>query len=270
MRLGSRELWYALLAIIMVTVVYALFADPINTPFASSSPFGHVIGVIGFVFMLMTELLYSLRKHYQRAARWGRMESWLKFHIFTGIVGPYMVLLHTAWRFQGLAGVVTLMMLIVVGSGFIGRYIYTLLPRTDAGVEVDESGLKYNIAAADAELLRFITNNSALVHTLPQYLVDRPKVPRSSWLLIFGRVFMEWSFNWRWWRETRIGADKPLRELKRLLDIRRKLNYQIAVLLLARRILALWHRVHVPLGIVLFITAFIHIGAAVYYVTLAK
>ena len=82
---------------------------------AASGLFGHLIGVLGFILMLMTELLYSLRKR-SRTARWGKMSDWLAFHIFTGLVGPFMVLLHSSWKFQGLAGIVMLMTVIIVVS----------------------------------------------------------------------------------------------------------------------------------------------------------
>jgi len=36
------------------------------------------------------------------------------------------------------------------------------------------------------------------------------------------------------------------------------------------RLLALWHSVHIPLGLTLFTAAFIHIGAAIYYATLLR
>ena len=78
--------------------------------------------------MLMTETLYSIRK-LRTDARWGSMARWLRFHMVTGLVGPYMVLLHTAMRFQGLAGLAMLLTVVVVVSGLVGRYIYTAVPR---------------------------------------------------------------------------------------------------------------------------------------------
>ncbi len=36
------------------------------------------------------------------------------------------------------------------------------------------------------------------------------------------------------------------------------------------RALALWHTVHIPIGVALFITAFVHIIAAIYYATLLR
>jgi hypothetical protein len=45
---------------------------------------------------------------------------------------------------------------------------------------------------------------------------------------------------------------------------------QINSLAAGRRLLAVWHVVHMPLGLVLFTLAFVHVGAALYYATLLK
>ncbi len=121
---SSRELWWAFFAGILITAIYgAVYLATRKIP-AAGELFGHTIGIIGFILMLLTETLYSLRKR-TRSANWGRMSSWLQFHIFTGLVGPYMVLLHTSWKFNGLAGITTLFTVVIVISGFVGRYIYT-------------------------------------------------------------------------------------------------------------------------------------------------
>jgi hypothetical protein len=181
---GNRELFWAFFAGIFITVVYAGVILATREIPPAGELFGHALGIFGFILMLMTEVLYSLRKR-SRIASWGRMSSWLQFHIFTGLVGPYMVLLHTSWKFQGLAGVTTLFTMIIVVSGFIGRYIYTRIPRTRDGLEIEG--------------------------TLPEAALRR-----------------------------------------------------------ARQLLALWHTIHIPIGMVLFASAFIHIGAAIYYATLLK
>lgn len=181
---GNRELWFASLAMVLITGVYALVTIFTREIPPASELFGHGLGITGFTFMLMTETLYSLRKR-SRLIKWGRMSNWLQFHIFTGLVGPYMVLLHTSWKYNGIAGVTTLLTVMIVVSGFIGRYIFTRIPRTLDGLEMEG--------------------------TLPR---------------------------------------EALRQ--------------------ARRLLALWHTVHIPLGIVLFVSAFVHVGGALYYATLLK
>ena len=181
---NAIELWLAFVAAILITGLYALVVIFTREIPAASELFGHGLGIFGFLLMLMTEILYSLRKR-MRTVRFGRMSLWLQFHIFTGLVGPYMVLLHTSWKFNGLAGVTTLLTVIIVISGFVGRYIYTRIPRT-----------------ADGNVIEGSLSADALKH--------------------------------------------------------------------ARRLMSLWHTVHIPIGMALFTAAFVHIGAALYYATFLK
>lgn len=145
---SRRELWYALLAMVIVVAAYAPISDGLASPPRPGSPAGILLGATGLLFILATESLYSFRKRSRRAAPWGRSESWLRFHIFTGIVGPFMILLHSAFSFDGLASMATLLMAATVASGFVGRYIYTLLPRSTAGIELAVADLDGIAASA--------------------------------------------------------------------------------------------------------------------------
>jgi hypothetical protein len=180
----NSELWIAFMVMVLITGIYALVIYLTGAIPPAREVFGHGMGILGFILMLMTETLYSLRKR-SRTVRWGKMSSWLQFHIFTGLVGPYMVLLHTSWKFNGLAGATTLLTVIIVVSGFVGRYIYTRIPRSLDGLEI-ESGL----------------------------------------------------------------TQEALKQ--------------------ARRLMALWHTIHIPIGMALFVSAFVHAGAALYYATFLK
>ena len=184
---GYKELWAAVIASYLIAGFYGYVLYLTGAIPAAGELFGHTLGILGFLLMIMTETLYSLRKR-SRTVRWGKMSEWLQFHIFTGLVGPFMVFLHTSWKFNGLAGVVTLMTAVVVISGFIGRYIYTRIPRTSDGIELDT----------------------------------------------------------------------PLGEV------------QAAAIANARRLMALWHMVHIPIGMALFTAAFVHLGGALYYSTFLK
>ena len=128
----AGEIWYALAAIVAVTALYVVAYLQAGAFPTASSLVGHGIGIAGSVLMLMTATLYSIRK-LRSSARWGSTAWWLKCHMVTGLVGPYMVLLHTAMKFQGLAGLTMLLTVIVVISGLVGRYLYTAVPRTIDG-----------------------------------------------------------------------------------------------------------------------------------------
>lgn len=266
MNRSNRELWYALAGVLLITLIYLLMVVRMEGAPASSEFFGHSIGILGFTLMLMTETLYSIRKR-SRAARWGRMSDWLSFHIFTGIVGPYMVLLHTAWKFNGLAGMVTLLTFIVVVSGFIGRYIYTLVPRSIDGAIIEAEVLAGEIAKTEEELTVILekqrTVPSRLVYAAAYGGAGRGLLQASSSLI--GRL--RWGVIRRRARpEERARMDR----MNKLLSRKRTLQRQQSSLATARRLLALWHSVHIPLGMALFTAAFIHIGAAIYYATLLR
>jgi hypothetical protein len=272
MRRSNRELWLALLAIGVITLLYLLVMFVLQGIPAAGGLFGHAIGILGFVLMLMTETLYSLRKRSYNA-RWGRMAAWLKYHIITGLVGPYLVLLHTSWKFSGLAGIVVLLTVVIVASGFIGRYIYTAVPRTVDGVEVEADQLLRQVELATAELSRRLDAQPELAQALAGSLDSLPDTSSSPAGLFLGRFFSDWQFR-RQVGQLRHSLPARVRpqvdQLEKLQLQRRVLYRQVASLALSRRMLALWHSVHMPIGMALFTAAFIHAGAALYYATFLK
>jgi len=269
----NREFWYAVFAVLGITTAYMFVVLWYGGVPRAREFFGHSLGILGFLLMLMTETLYSLRKR-SRRARWGRMSSWLEFHIFTGLVGPYLVLLHTSWKFNGLAGVVMLLTVVIVVSGFIGRYIYTALPRTVDGVEVKTGMLEAEIAAINAELLDWLTSHpEERMRSFARRFYFRSAQSGKPPGLLFGRSLDEWRTRFAWLREiNKLGfqASARLDKLRALLQRQRSLQRQIASLATARRMLALWHAVHIPIGMALFTAAFVHIIAAIYYATLLR
>jgi hypothetical protein len=220
----------------------------------------------------MTETLYTWRKR-SRKARWGRMAQWLNFHIFTGIVGPYMVLFHSAWHFKGLAGLTMLLTVIIVFSGFIGRYIYTAVPRSADGVELEAGQLEAQITGIQSELQTWATQQPEAAQMLQPYLAVDLGVSGESASLILNRSLLDWRERRRW-RQARRKLTPDLRRqadtLHQLARRQQALRRQLASLGMARRMLALWHTVHVPIGMVLFVSAGIHIVAAFYYATLLR
>lgn len=267
MKHDARELWWALAAIVTITLVYLAVVRQLQAIPAASSLFGHGIGIAGFVLMLATETLYSLRKR-SRRARWGRTASWLRFHIFTGLVGPTMVLLHSSWKFNGLAGVVTLLTIIVVVSGFIGRYIYTAVPRTADGLMLEADDLQRTIAATDAELQQALRQPAA--HA-PWTSAVATEAAASPTMLVLGRSVLGWrqrQARRRLFRTLDPAAQAQWQQMERLLERRDTLRRQAQSLVAARRLLGVWHAVHIPLGMALFAAAFAHIIAAIYFATL--
>jgi hypothetical protein len=262
----NRELLAALIAVLLLTVLYV----PLQSfrGGGPSSAIGHGIGIAGFLLMLATETLYSLRKHSRRMARWGRMQTWLSVHIFTGIVGPYMVFLHTGWQFAGLAGITMLFTAIVVASGFIGRYIYTAVPRTPSGAMLESAELEIAIRQAETQLHAWTSVHPERL----QILADQFNRPRATSTIgpmdVLGRIFAEITFKRRWRNEvTNLDAAtrRQAASLEQLVRRRRTLQRQMDSLRTVRRLMALWHTIHVPLGAALFAAAILHVIGALFY-----
>ena len=121
-RWWASELAWTVLTIAGVTLLYLAVARH-GLPEASGLV-GHGLGILGFLLMVVAETAYSWRKHPARTGP-GPTRVWLQVHVFAGLVGPYLVLLHSAFEFRGLAGVVTLVMVVIVLSGGVGRYVYS-------------------------------------------------------------------------------------------------------------------------------------------------
>jgi len=100
--------------------------------------FGHGVGIIGSATMLFM-LLYSLRKRTRFFGKMGRLSHWLDIHIYFGIIGPLLVILHSSFKVQGLVAVSFWSMVAVALSGVFGRYLYLQIPRN---VDDDNLSLK--------------------------------------------------------------------------------------------------------------------------------
>jgi hypothetical protein len=181
--------------------------------------------------------------------------------------------LHSSWKFNGLAGLVTLLTLVIVVSGFIGRYIYTAVPRTMEGVELDESMLAQRITLAENQIGAWLQANQQAAPALASLATASQGVGGQPLVILLETPWRIWQRKHSW-RKARRHMNASIRhqadQLEGLIRQRNLLRRQIASLAMARRSLAVWHTVHVPIGLALFTAAFIHIGAAIYYATLLR
>jgi hypothetical protein len=260
------ELKLSFVVVLFLSAVYILY-EVWTTP-DGGHPFGHALGILGAGLMLMTETLYSLRKRWHRF-RIGQVRHWLSFHIFTGIVGPFLVFMHTGLEFRGLAGLTMFLTVLVVGSGFLGRYIYTAVPRTLAGVEVDRRTLEADLQRQREELLAWSAGKSARVQTLIQQ--EAGTIALAQELTPLAVLTGRWQ-EWRERQRIRValrGLDREeqgrVKEIERLLTQQQRLMRQIRSLQTVRRLMGWWHTAHVPMGLTLFTAMFIHIFATIYY-----
>jgi len=257
------ELIAASLSVLALTAAYLIVARLTVTQ--AGLPANHGLGILGFLLMVATETLYSWRKT-RRDARWGRTHVWLKAHIFGGIVGPYMVFLHTGFHFAGLAGITFWMTVALMCSGFIGRYIHTAIPRTATGYELDVDQLETAIRDTEARLQAWAWRSAhpTQLRALSEAIEAMPIAGEERFrALPEGRTERHGREPWQQAVER---LEAPIREQVRtlgvLLDYRRALQRHAIGAVPARRLLAVWHAAHVPLAIATFAAALLHMVAA--------
>lgn len=251
------------LGVITVALVAAWYAwQARHGPPAPGSPTGLALGITGFAMMCGAETLYTLRKRLHRFTR-GAMRTWLHMHIYLGLVGAGLVLLHSAGRLHGVAGSAAGLVVVIIVSGLVGRYVYTAAPRRLDGVEMDVRELLAEFAAAEQRLQALGVRLSAR-----QLAELSAEVSPSGVGAVLGRGFLLWRQRRHIRRLVRdLGLPGPAAaaEIRRLLTTRFELQLDIQLLAATRRWLAWWHALHVPLALVMFTLAGIHIVGALYY-----
>ena len=138
-RVSRAVVAFALVGLLATAVVVAW-----RQPYTAGSDLGYALGLAGGLMMLGL-LTYPLRKHFKPLRRAGPMKPWFQAHMLLGILGPLLVIFHTGFRLSSTNAVVAFTcMVVVAGSGFIGRYAYRrihhgLYGRRASLAEFDES-----------------------------------------------------------------------------------------------------------------------------------
>jgi len=107
---------------------------------------GHGYGIIGTA-LILTNLLYLVRRRMARTAGLGSIKAWLDMHVFTGLAGGMLILFHSAFQSRTPVALVSAIALgMVILTGLVGRFLHFLAPAPDPMV------IATHIHALDATL----------------------------------------------------------------------------------------------------------------------
>lgn len=240
---------------------------PSYAAFKPGGVVGHGLGVIGSGLMILM-LAYSLRKRLRSMQRWGDIRWWLNYHIWMGITGPLLVILHTSFKVSGIIAISFWSMIAVAVSGVLGRYIYIQIPRGISGSELSMQEL-------DAERHQLLNN-----------LHERYRVSDETLRQIEGDASVSlargWSVVTSWLTSdlARLGEMARLRkilraksaladsEIKQALTIAkqyRKLARRTAFLKQTQTLLLHWHIIHKPFAVVMLLIMMVHVVVTVLF-----
>lgn len=241
---------------------------PAHRDLRPSGPVGRSLGIAGAVLMFGGTAAYIARKRLPILANAGSTKTWLEAHIFCGLVGPALVTFHTSFKFNGIVSVAYWSMLSVVASGFVGRYLYAKIPRTQRGVEMDRRAIEERAAELRRELADMTVPIQLLlrIEEMEQDLLPAEGERHGLGTLLFGGLAVR--------KKTRAiektirsaGLTRKLvREALHAEAERINLLRRAATLDLTRRLFALWHVFHMPFVWVLGTVFVLHVGVAFYF-----
>ncbi|MBX9584824.1 MAG: hypothetical protein K2X87_31355 [Gemmataceae bacterium] len=217
-------------------------------PRFAGSAWGGVLGVAGATLMVVS-LAYSAVKRVPPLKRWTTarvsMRTLLAWHMYTGLLGAILGLLHSGHKFESTLGVaLTAVSLVVVLSGFVGRHLMK-----QVSLEIHE---KQELLTR-LEVAYRQTAGEVAAH-LEAAAVLRPLA--GFWTRLLAGLFVP---------ATAAGPlPAPVRAL-RLADAIADLEYAIKTHETFKWWFAAWLRVHVVTGVVLYALLALHVWAGVRY-----
>jgi len=126
-RTHSKWALGSLFALMVSAIVYALLR-PAPGKLVGGTALGITYGSIGFALILIAGLLGAREK--VPAWRIGRLQSWMRAHLWLGLLSFPIILMHGGLVFgHGLTRVLMILFTIVIVSGVLGAALQHFLPR---------------------------------------------------------------------------------------------------------------------------------------------
>lgn len=243
---------------------------------------GYWLGIAGSLMML-TLLLYPLRKKLRSLRMFGQVRHWFRAHMLLGVFGPALIVLHSNFHIGSLNGGVALTaMLVVAGSGFIGRFLYTHLHR--------------GLYGQKAQLREYLDEAGAFRAAIQAQGAVSPEAFSALEAFERDRLALRDGFFLRLWRATTSGIagrrvkSRVLAHIRDALDARGgrsgmsakekrhavkdaaawldRYRHAIAdaeALSVFERLFSAWHMLHLPLFVILVFAAIAHVIAVHLY-----
>jgi hypothetical protein len=237
---------------------------------------GYWLGIIGGSLMLVL-LLYPISKRVKSFRRFIPIRYWFGIHMLLGTVGPIVILFHSNFQLGSTNSTIALTsMLLVAGSGVIGRYIYTKVHHGLYGARRTLKELKQKTENDHNELLNLYAMDEKLntqlakmeIKALQQFsgileslihvaymAVTAPRLKRKVLRLVKES-----------YQENDASKAMPdSKAVKHLVEHYMLALRQAAAFKVYERLFSLWHVLHLPLFFMMLITAIIHIFAVHIY-----
>jgi hypothetical protein len=268
-----------ILLVLLITLGWLLRDRHFITPKDGT---GYWLGIAGGTLMLLL-LLYPLRKRMKILHRLGPTKHWFQTHIILGLVGPLLILYHCNFQLGSINSQVALYcMLLVAGSGIIGRHFYSHIHR---GLDGHQSTMR----ELQQELSASVEKNHGLAKILPELagkldqMSEQLRGHQITQSIGIGRS-LRWTFSHHFLRlslvmtarrELRAAVatseavaadqDRLRRSVLKYIRDYTSLVGQVSQFSFYERLFALWHLFHLPTFFIMVLAALFHVLAVHMY-----
>ena len=235
---------------------------------------GYALGIAGGLMMLVL-LVYPLRKRLKSMRHLGNVPGWFRIHMILGIMGPTLILLHSNFTFGSLNSTAAMAsMLVVAGSGILGRFFYSRIHQGLYGQKQSLQDLLSEVETVKARLAGDPATGAAIAAELAAYQVRRVGHVGSFWTSLaraWTGPFSSAMFRQRLLAELKDAKrDRPMSAADRqhfttTLDRYLHALGRAEAFTLYERLFAAWHLLHMPLFVILVLAAFAHVVAVHLY-----
>lgn len=215
-----------------------------RSPRFPGSGVGAVFGIAGAALMLVP-LAYPVVKRIpsinSRITPHVSMQSLLALHVYTGIFGPVLALIHTGHKFDSLLGItLTAVMLLVVVSGFVVRYLLTYVNH-----EIKDKLILLQTARGDLDSAWGVLEHS------PAEMRVLPKAP----VLVAGLASVGFE----------LPSGGPAAEVMRIAEGVADLEYAVRTHEVFKRWFGWSLKLHIVLSVIFYLLLALHIGSGIYF-----
>jgi len=243
---------------------------------------GYWLGIVGGTMMLAL-LLYPLRKRSRIMNRLGATRHWFRMHMILGLVGPLLILYHSNYQLGSFNSKVAFYCMVAVAlSGIVGRHFYATIHRGLYGRRTNLLELQADLAQAVekghafAKLMpRLVTKLDAYAKELQGCQVTQTLGVGRSLKWTVTHYFTRLSLWWTARQELRKAAaqsenvrrslDRIQRSTSRFIREYTTLMGRVAQFSFYERLFALWHVFHLPIFLMMVLSALVHVLAVHMY-----
>jgi hypothetical protein len=250
---------------VLVAVAWSRRAEAYLSP---AHGVGYGLGIAGLSLMWL-QLLYTLRKRARFMRGLGRPASWFQLHMVAGVIGPAAILVHCNFEIGAVNSRIALLsMLVVAASGFAGRVLYTRIHASLHGGRLELRWLQQDLLLQRGDLAEAARQAPGVAEQLQAF--ERAALAPAEG---FARAVSRFAAAGARARRTRIacrrllqgGAGHGAADARRAVDAYLAAALRVVRFSAYERLFALWHVLHVPLCILLFGAAAVHVIAVHMY-----